>query len=59
MMGHGVSVATKGLCGACAKPIVGQVSTVLVAVISCNWVYNHDDVLLGQILVLSKGQITY
>lgn len=26
MIGHGVSVSTKGLCGACAKPIVGQVS---------------------------------
>lgn len=26
MIGHGVSVSTKGLCGACAKPIAGQVS---------------------------------
>lgn len=25
MKGHGVTVATKGLCGACAKPVVGQV----------------------------------
>lgn len=26
MRGQGVSVSTKGLCGACAKPVVGQVS---------------------------------
>ena len=52
MIGHGVSVSTKGLCGACAKPIVGQVSIVLVAVTSCNRVYNHDDVLFWQILVI-------
>ncbi|XP_067931001.1 leupaxin-like [Watersipora subatra] len=29
MRGHGVSVSTKGLCGACAKPVVGQVITAL------------------------------
>ena len=25
MRGHGVSVSTKGLCGACSKPVIGQV----------------------------------